>query len=422
MKSNRLQRSGSRLLSPLPILLLTVFIDMVGFGIVIPVLPLYAERFGASPFTTGMLLAVYSGMGFIFSPIVGALSDRLGRRSILLLSTIGQATGFFIMGAANSLLWLFVARTIDGIFGANVSTTQAYVADVTPPEDRSRALGLLGATFGVGFIFGPLIGGVLSQISLSAPFYFAGGLAAVNAVLIFFILPESLPVQEDSRPNRDTFVTLFRQGFGPVILPLMAAYFFMMTGFSIVTAFFAIFREDRFGYNASANGYIFASIGIIGAIVQGALIGPLLKNFTEKRIAITGLNRHHRPGTVVVQHVRVAAGANGNNAAFGHRWYRGRKCFHQSNDQRISFTFREQVLAGTGPGPHAGLRKPWAFCWAAAWWLASGLQPEEHPGVWQDAFLDQQRALDCLACSNDDGVSSPVGHAGRGSARRSLRP
>ena len=262
---------------------------MVGFGIVIPVLPLYAERFGASPFTTGMLLAVYSGMGFIFSPIVGALSDRLGRRSILLLSTIGQATGFFIMGAANSLLWLFVARTIDGIFGANVSTTQAYVADVTPPEDRSRALGLLGATFGVGFIFGPLIGGVLSQISLSAPFYFAGGLAAVNAVLIFFILPESLPVEEGSRPDRDTFVTLFRQGFGLVILPLMAAYFFMMTGFSILTAFFAIFTEDRFGYNASANGYIFASVGVIGAIVQGALIGPLLKNFTEKRIAITGL-------------------------------------------------------------------------------------------------------------------------------------
>jgi multidrug resistance protein len=289
MKSNRLQRSGNRLLSPLPILLLTVFIDMVGFGIVIPVLPLYAERFGASPFTTGMLLAVYSGMGFIFSPIVGALSDRLGRRSILLLSTIGQATGFFIMGAANSLLWLFVARTIDGIFGANVSTTQAYVADVTPPQDRSRALGLLGAAFGVGFIFGPLIGGVLSQISLSAPFYFAGGLAAVNAVLIFFILPESLPVEDNSRPDRDTFVTLFRQGFGSVIVPLMAAYFFMMTGFSILTAFFAIFTEDRFGYNASANGYIFASVGVIGAIVQGALIGPLLKNFTEKRIAITGL-------------------------------------------------------------------------------------------------------------------------------------
>ena len=289
MKFNRLQRSGDRLLSPLPILLLTAFIDMVGFGIVVPVLPLYTERFGASTFTIGMLLAIYSGMGFIFSPIVGALSDRLGRRSILLLSTIGQATGFFIMGAANSLLWLFVARIIDGIFGANLSTTQAYVADVTPPQNRSRALGLLGAAFGVGFICGPLIGGVLSQFSISAPFYFAGVLAAVNAVLIFSILPESLPVKDNSGPERETFMTLFRQGLGSVILPLMAAYFFMMTGFSILTAFFAIFTEDRFGYNASANSYIFAGIGVVSVIVQGALIGPLVKNFTEKRIAIVGL-------------------------------------------------------------------------------------------------------------------------------------
>jgi MFS transporter, DHA1 family, tetracycline resistance protein len=289
MKFKLANRSGQGLLSPLPILLLTVFIDMVGFGIVVPVLPLYTERFGASPLKIGMLLAVYSGMGFIFSPIVGALSDRFGRRSILLLSTIGQAVGFFIMGAANSLLWLFVARIIDGIFGANVSTTQAYVADVTPPEERSRALGLLGAAFGVGFICGPLTGGVLSQISLSAPFYFAGGLAAVNAVLIFFVLPESLPVRESSRPERETFATLFRQGLGPVIVPLMAAYFFMMIGFSMVTAFFAIFTEDRLGYNASANGYIFASIGVIGVVVQGVLIGPLVKNFTEKKVAIIGL-------------------------------------------------------------------------------------------------------------------------------------
>jgi MFS transporter, DHA1 family, tetracycline resistance protein len=289
MKSNRLPALRPGLLSPLPILLLTVFVDMVGFGIVVPVLPLYTERFGASPFTIGMLLAVYSGMGFIFSPIVGALSDRLGRRSILLFSTIGQATAFFIMGAANLLLWLFIARTLDGIFGANVSTTQAYVADVTPPQERSRAMGLLGAAFGVGFIFGPLIGGVLSQISLSAPFYFAGALAAANAVLIYFVLPESRPPEDDSRPDRDTFVTLFRQGSGSVIVPLMAAYFFMMAGFSIVTAFFAIFTEDRFGYNASANGYIFATIGVIGVVVQGALIGPLVKNFTEKRIAVLGL-------------------------------------------------------------------------------------------------------------------------------------
>ena len=289
MNSERFQRSGGRLLSPLPILFLTVFIDMVGFGIVVPVLPLYTERFGASPFTTGLLLAVYSGMGFIFSPVVGALSDRIGRRSILLLSTIGQATGFFIMGAATTLLWLFIARTIDGIFGANVSATQAYVADVTPPQDRSRALGLLGAAFGLGFICGPMLGGVLSLISLSAPFYFAGALAAANAVLIFFILPESLPLENRSGLDRETFVTLFREGRGRVIVPLMAAYFFMMAGFSIMTAFFAIFTEDRFGYNASANGYIFAGVGVISVIVQGAMIGRLIKNFTEKGIALTGV-------------------------------------------------------------------------------------------------------------------------------------
>src|ERR1700692_2324386 len=149
MKFDRSQTSGNGLLSPLPILLLTVFVDMVGFGVVVPVLPLYSERFAASPFAIGMLMAGYSGRGCIFSPIVGALSDRLGRRSILRFSTIGQAAGFFLMGAANSLVWLFVARIIDGIFGAHVSTTTAYVADVTPPEDRFRALGLLGATFGV---------------------------------------------------------------------------------------------------------------------------------------------------------------------------------------------------------------------------------------------------------------------------------
>ena len=289
MNSERFQRSPGRLLSPLPILFLTVFIDMVGFGIVVPVLPLYTERFGASPFTTGLLLAVYSGMGFIFSPVVGALSDRIGRRSILLLSTIGQATGFFIMGAATTLLWLFIARTIDGIFGANVSATQAYVADVTPPQDRSRALGLLGAAFGLGFICGPMLGGVLSLISLSAPFYFAGALAAANAVLIFFILPESLPLENRSGLNREAFVTLFREGRGRVIVPLMAAYFFMMAGFSIMTSFFAIFTEDRFGYNASANGYIFAGVGVISVIVQGAMIGRLIKNFTEKGIALTGV-------------------------------------------------------------------------------------------------------------------------------------
>ena len=275
--------------SPLAILFLTVFVDMLGFAIVIPVLPLYAERFSASPALIGALLAVYSAMGFLFSPVVGALSDRLGRKSILLLSTAGQAVAFFIMGSANAFAWLFVARTLDGIFGANVSTTQAYVADVTAAGERAKAMGLLGAAFGLGFIGGPLLGGVLSRFSVSAPFYFAGGLAAVNAGLIAFVLPESLPVQNRSRSREGPPRTAWQPGAASTLGPLMAAYFFMMFGFSLMTAFFAIFTEDRFGFRAAENGYLFALIGLIAVLVQARLVGPLVERFSEKRLAMAGV-------------------------------------------------------------------------------------------------------------------------------------
>lgn len=276
--------------SPLAILLLTVFVDMLGFAIVIPVLPLYAERFAASPAMIGALLAVYSAMGFLFSPVVGALSDRLGRKSILLLSTTGQAMAFFIMGSANAFAWLFVARTLDGIFGANVSTTQAYVADVTAAGERAKAMGLLGAAFGLGFICGPLVGGLLSRLTVSAPFYFAGALAAVNAGLIAFVLPESLPVQNRDQSRAGPPRTAWQQSGGARTLgPLMAAYFFMMFGFSLMTAFFAIFTEDRFGFTAAENGYIFALIGAIAVLVQARLVGPLVERFSEKRLAMVGV-------------------------------------------------------------------------------------------------------------------------------------
>jgi len=274
---------------PLPILFLAVFVDMVGFGIVVPVLPLYTERFGASPITIGALLAVYSGMGFIFAPLVGLLADRFGRRKILLLSTIGQATGFFIMGAAKSIFWLFVARTIDGIFGANTSAAQAYVADVTSSEKRSRALGWLGAAFGLGFICGPLLGGILSKVSLAAPFYFASALAAANALLIFFVLPETLPPEAQAHPIRPNFLPGSGAAQGRTIGSVIASYFLFMTGFAILTSFFAIFTEDRFGFDASQNGYIFAGVGAIGVIVQGGLLGPLVSRFGEKRLALAGV-------------------------------------------------------------------------------------------------------------------------------------
>ena len=388
---------------------------MVGFGIVVPVLPLYTERFGASPFTTGLLLAVYSGMGFIFSPVVGTLSDRIGRRSILLLSTIGQATGFFIMGAATTLLWLFVARTIDGIFGANVSITQAYVADVTPPQDRSRVLGLLGAAFGVGFICGPLLGGILSQVSLSAPFYFAGGLAAANAVLIFFILPESLPAEDRSRPDRGAFVTLFKEGRGRVIVPLMAAYFFMMAGFSILTSFFAIFTEDRFGYNASANGYIFAGIGVISVIVQGVLIGRLIENFTEKRIAITGVALLacsvfvfpfvQTLTTLLLVSAGIAIGNAFINPTMNGLVSRAVNKYWQG---RVLGLMQACASLGRFFGPLIG-----------GWALA--FNPRRTLGFWQDAFLDKQRPPGCIACADDDGVNSPIEYRGDSSPGQSLR-
>lgn len=282
-------KPGFRQTSPLVLLLLTVFVDMLGFGIVIPILPLYAERFAASPVMIGALLAVYSAMGFLFSPVVGTLSDRLGRKSVLLLSTMGQAAAFFIMGSANAFGWLFVARTIDGIFGANVSTTQAYVADVTTADERAKAMGLLGAAFGLGFICGPLLGGLLSQITVSAPFYFAGALAAVNAGLIAFILPESLPVQYRTCSPEKRIQTASLQGEVKVLGPLMAAYFFLMFGFTLMTAFFAIFTEDRFGFTGAENGYVFALIGAVAVLVQARLVGPLVERFTEKRLAMGGV-------------------------------------------------------------------------------------------------------------------------------------
>ena len=275
--------------SPLPILFLAVFVDMVGFGIVVPVLPLYTERFGASPITIGALLAIYSGMGFIFAPLVGFLADRFGRRKILLLSTIGQAAGFFIMGAAKSVFWLFVARSIDGIFGANTSAAQAYVADVTSPEKRSRALGWLGAAFGLGFICGPLLGGILSKVSLSAPFYFASALAAANALLIFFVLPETLLPEPQAHPIRPNLLPGSGATRSRTIGSLIASYSLFMTGFAILTSFFAIFTEDRFGFDASQNGFIFAGVGAIGVIVQGGLLGPLVSRFGEKRLATAGM-------------------------------------------------------------------------------------------------------------------------------------
>lgn len=276
--------------SPLLVLFLTVFIDMVGFGIVIPVLPLYAERFQASPMAIGWLTGIYSGMQIIFTPILGKLSDRFGRRPVLMLSLAGTAVGFALMGLADSLMLLFVARIFSGITGGNISIPQAYIADVTTPETRSKWMGMIGAAFGLGFTFGPMIGGIMSRISYSAPFYFAAALAAANVVLLYFILPESLPKEHRAKPHADApAIEVFRHGTGWMFGIVVATYFFLVAGFTIMTAFFALFTQRRFGYDAHANGYLFGFIGIVTVIVQGGLIGKLVARFGETLLARIGL-------------------------------------------------------------------------------------------------------------------------------------
>ena len=277
-------------MSPLFVIFLTVFIDMVGFGIVIPVLPLYAEHFHATPVQIGWLTGIYSGMQIIFVPILGRLSDRFGRRPILIVSLTGTAIGFLIMGWASSLPLLFMARIIDGASGGNISTAQAYIADVSTPENRSRSMGLIGAAFGLGFTFGPMIGGIMSRISYGAPFYFAAALAAVNVVLLYFILPESLSAEYRSKPHKRTHLAeVFQHGHGRLFGTIVATYFFSITGFAIMTTLFALFTEKHFGFDAHQTGYVFGFIGIIAVILQGGLIGRLVKMFGEIALARTGL-------------------------------------------------------------------------------------------------------------------------------------
>src|SRR5689334_24268137 len=180
--------------SPLLVIFVTVFIDLVGFGIVIPVLPFYVEgtRFNAGPRAVTLLFAIYSVMQLVFTPILGRMSDRYGRRPVLFFSLLGTSLGFFILGFATTLWMLFAGRIIDGITGGNISTAQAYIADVTTEENRAKGMGLIGAAFGLGFILGPAIGGILSGWGIHVPFFFAAAMCFAYAVLLYFTLPETV--------------------------------------------------------------------------------------------------------------------------------------------------------------------------------------------------------------------------------------
>jgi DHA1 family tetracycline resistance protein-like MFS transporter len=284
--------------SPLVLIFITIFIDLVGFGIVIPVLPLYAKNYNATETVVGLLLAVYSAMQFIFSPVLGRLSDKVGRRPVLLVSLAGTSFGFIIMGTADTLaaaglgsalVWLFIARIIDGISGGNISTARAYIADVTPPEERSKGMGLIGAAFGLGFIFGPAIGGLMSNISPEAPFFFAAALAAANATAVYFLLPESLSAEHRATASqRVSLREVLAQSGGWQLKAVMATYFFSTVAFAMLTATFALFANARFAFNEAQTGYLFTYVGVLGAIIQGGLIGRLVKAFGEKQLVLIG--------------------------------------------------------------------------------------------------------------------------------------
>ena len=279
--------------SPLLVIFVTVFIDLVGFGIVIPVLPYYAEgtRFGATPSQVGLLFASYSIMQLVFAPVLGRLSDKYGRRPVLLISLLGTALGFLILGFANTLWMLFFGRIIDGISGGNISTAQAYIADVTTKENRAKGMGLIGAAFGMGFVFGPAIGGILSRWGINVPFFFAGGLALANAVLLYFALPETVTADHPARVSAASgrsWTQLFAALRQPALASVLTIYFLGIVAFSIMTASFSLFMMFRLGYDAFHNGWIFAFVGVISAIVQGGLIGRLVKKFGEPWLVIAG--------------------------------------------------------------------------------------------------------------------------------------
>jgi MFS family permease len=270
--------------SALAILFVIVFIDLLGFGMVIPVMATYAETLGATQASTGWLMTGYSAMQFLLTPVWGRLSDRFGRRPLLLLSIAMTSVGFLGYALAPTFAWLLASRIFAGAATANIAIAQAYIADVTPPEGRARGMGIIGAAFGLGFVLGPAIGGFLPG---AIPGFVAAGLAAANGIAAFFLLPE--PAARGEAPRRAGLRALLEELGRPGIRRLIAIFFLAVTSFSALEATFALLAKHRYGLERSQVNYLFAFIGFIVVIVQGGLIGPLTRRFGEKPLLVVGL-------------------------------------------------------------------------------------------------------------------------------------
>ncbi|HEX7615871.1 MAG TPA: MFS transporter [Thermoanaerobaculia bacterium] len=268
---------------------LTVFIDLLGFGIVIPLLPLYAEKYHPSPLAFGLLMSSYSAMQFLFAPILGRLSDRFGRRPVILFSLAGTVIGYLLFAFAHSLALLFVSRLLDGATGGNIGTAQAIIADTTSPEDRARGMGLVGMAFGLGFIFGPAIGGFTVRISQAAPGLAAASLSFAALVWAFLKLPETRPEGGSGvRFSVFSFATLARAFRRPEIGALMLLSLVTTTAFAMFESTFAQFVSLRLSAGPSTVAWFFVFIGVCSAVVQGVLVRRLVKRFGEGRLVVLG--------------------------------------------------------------------------------------------------------------------------------------
>ena len=264
----------------LPILFAVMFLVFVGFGIMIPVLPFFAEEMGASPTELGFLMAVYSLMQLIFAPMWGRLSDRIGRKPVMMIGIFGLAISFFLMAISTQLWMLFVARIIGGVLSsANMPTVMAYVADITSEEDRGKGMGIIGAAIGLGFIFGPAIGGIFSHSNLNLPFYLSGASSLLTFFLVMFVLKESLS-PENRKGKQEKKDSLRKTLNGPVSI-LYFLTLFVSISLSGLEATFAYFVANEAGIGTLHLGYIFMIMGFAGAIVQGGLVGRLTKIYNE---------------------------------------------------------------------------------------------------------------------------------------------
>ncbi len=277
--------------SPLLIIFFTVFIDLIGFGILLPLLPFYAKNLGANALIVGLLFTSFSLMQFLFAPLWGRLSDRIGRRPIILLGLLGSSISYLIFGLADSLWILLASRLFAGICGANISTAQAYIADSTGPENRAKGMGIIGAAYGLGFIFGPAIGGILSQWGYRVPAFFASGLALANFLAALLLVPESLkPGVASTRPERGLNWSRLRLALAQPKLRIYLVLFFLSTfAFANLEGTFALMTARKYHLDARHNGYLFAYIGILITVMQGGLIGRLVKRFGELRLVSAGL-------------------------------------------------------------------------------------------------------------------------------------